>query len=54
VRIDGAIMFEVVSDWNYAAAVFAVKALSFSARAARTNLPHAESAFSVAREKIFS
>jgi hypothetical protein len=27
------IMFEVVRDWNYAVAYFAVKALSFLARA---------------------
>ncbi|HKS57127.1 MAG TPA: hypothetical protein VJS12_17655 [Steroidobacteraceae bacterium] len=35
VWIDGAIMFEVVSDWNYAAAVICRKALSIS-RAARS------------------
>jgi hypothetical protein len=44
-------MFEVVRDWNYAAAVICTEsAFNFVVRGAR----HAESAFFGAGEKIFS
>jgi hypothetical protein len=48
---DGAIMFEVVRDWNYAAAVI-YRESAFIFFAGKCSC--AESAFFSAREKIFS
>ena len=48
-------MFEVVNDWNYAAAVICSEsAFIFARDVAARAVPFVESAFSAAREKIVS